>query len=318
MNKFLEMSTFVAVVDAGGISETANRLGTTKSVVSQRIKQLENRLGISLFDRGYRLYATEVGRDFYVQCVRILADLATVEESMLSEKSTLKGGLRLAAPMAFSTPYLTDILPAFAIQYPNLQLDIESSDRKVNLQDENYDVAIRMGQLTDSSLIAKPITFNRHLICAHPSYLKRYGTPHHPAELINHEGLLYIHREPHGMWQLPVEGKIQSFRIRSRMRTDNAHMLMEAARTGLGLAILPTFIAAEYIASGELQVVLPQYSPSGGDISVVYRQSKRASLRIQAFVKFLTDHIGCPPPWEMLIAAKLLEIECKHNMKFNK
>lgn len=222
MNQFQEMATYIAVVEAANISAAARRLGTTKSVVSRRIQQLETRLGIVLFERGKRLGLTDAGHLFYQRAVRILSEVSDAEETVRTLHSQLQGQLRLTAPMAFSIRYLAPLLSTFMAQYPNLNLDVEYSDRLANLNQENFDVAIRIGPLADSDLIAQRICANRHLICASPAYLAQQGTPTHPQHLQQHQGLLYIQREPTGMLQLPIEGEIRSFRIGKRLRTDNA------------------------------------------------------------------------------------------------
>lgn len=301
MNQFQEMATYIAVVEATNISAAARRLGTTKSVVSRRIQQLESRLGIVLFERGKQLGLTDAGQTFYHRSVQLLADLAQTEEAVRTEHTSLHGRLRLTAPMAFSVHYLAPLLAEFMLQYPLVQLDAEYSDSYANLHQENYDIAIRIGPLPDSELVAQRICTNRHLICASPAYLARRGTPTDPNQLYQHDGLLYIQREPNGMLQLPVNGHIQSFRIGRRLRTDNAFHLLAAAKAGLGLAILPAFMAVDAVAAGDLQIVLPAYSPDGGDISAVYRRSKRASPKIQALTRFLSEHIGQPPRWELAI-----------------
>lgn len=302
LNKLSEMHCFVAVVDTGSISEAARRMGTAKSVVSQRLQQLEKRLGSTLLERGRQVRLTEPGQVFYGHCVRILADVEDAEDAVLAFQSSLRGNLRLSAPMAFSIRYLTPILAAFAVRYPQLRLDVEFDDRYVNLHEENFDAAIRIGQLPDSSLVAKTIAANRHVICASPAYLEAHGTPQAPAELANHFGLLYVHREPHGMWTLPVDDVLGSFRVRCRMRTNNGHQLMEAAKAGMGLAILPAFLATEAIVTGELMEVLPEFAPRGGTISMVYRQSHRGSAKLEALANFLSEQIGSPPVWEQLLA----------------
>lgn len=302
MNKFAEMHLFVSVVGAGSLSEAARRLGKTRSVVSLRLQQLEHRLGVSLLERGRQLRLTEAGQTFYTHSLRILDDLENAEDAVLTGQASMRGQLRIAAPMAFGMRYGAPLLAAFAAKYPELRLDVESDDRHVNLQDENYDLAIRIGKIDDSSLVARPIAINRHVICASRSYLAARGEPLEPCDLQEHDGLLYVHREPHSMWQLPVDGELCSFRIRSRMRTDSGHQLLEAAKAGLGLAILPTFLAADAIAAGQLVMVLRAYEPSGGTLSAVYRRSQRASPKVQALVDFLTKHIGQPPQWDEAIA----------------
>lgn len=305
MNKLAEMNCFVVTVDTGSISEAAKRLGTAKSVVSQRIRQLEKRLGVILFDRGRQVSVTEAGKVFYQHCVRILSDLEDAENAILTFTSKLTGNLRLSVPMAFSSRYLTPILSSFALRYPSLQLDIEYDDRYVNLQEENFDAAIRIGELPDSSLIARTIAGNRHLICASPGYIATHGSPQTPEELAEHHALLYVHREPHGMWALPVGSVTESFRVRSRMRTNNGFQLLEGAKAGMGLAILPTFLAVDAIVAGELQIVLTSHEPRGGDISLVYRQSQRTSPKLEALSNFLIEQIGTPPIWEQQLTAYL-------------
>lgn len=302
VNKLCEMHSFVAVVDTGSISEAARRMGVAKSMVSQRLQQLEKRLGSILLERGRHARLTESGEVFYRYCVRILAEVDDAEGAVQTLQSSLHGSLRIAAPMAFSIRYLTPILSSFAVRYPQLQLDVDFDDRHVNLHEERYDAAIRIGELPDSSLVAKTITPNRHIICASPEYLAAHGTPQTPQELSRHFAMLYVNREPHGMWTLPVNNALESFRVRCRLRTNNAHQLMEAAKAGMGLAILPTFLAAQSIVAGELQEVLAPYAPRGGNISAVYRQSLRASPKLQALVSFLTEQIGSPPEWEQMLA----------------
>ncbi|MET1078791.1 MAG: LysR family transcriptional regulator [Pseudomonas sp.] len=303
MNKLSEMHTFVMVADTGSISEAARRLGTAKSMVSQRLQQLEKRLGTVLLERGRQARLTESGEVFYRWCVRILGDVDDAENAVLSAQSSLRGSLRLAAPMAFGIRYLNPILSSFAMRYPDLLLDLEFDDRRVNLQEEGFDAAIRIGELPDSSLVAKTITPNRHIICASPGYLAAHGVPHVPEDLAQHFAMLYVHREPHGMWTLPMNDALESFRVRCRMRTNCAYQLMEAAKAGMGLAILPTFLAAPAIVAGELQEVLAPYAPRGGTISAVYRQSQRASPKLCALIDFLSEQIGNPPVWEQRLAA---------------
>ena len=169
MNQFQEMATYIAVVEAANISAAARRLGTTKSVVSKRIQQLETRLGVVLFERGKTLGLTDAGHLFYQRAVLILSEVSDAEESVRTLHGQLQGPLRLTAPMAFSIRYLAPLLSAFMEQYPNLNLDVEYSDRLANLNQENFDVAIRIGALADSDLIAQRICVNRHLICASPA-----------------------------------------------------------------------------------------------------------------------------------------------------
>ena len=304
MNKLAEMLAFVAVVDTGSISEAARRLGTAKSMVSQRIQQLEKRLGSILLERGRQTRLTESGEVFYRHCTCILADIDHAENAVLTCQSMVRGSLRIAAPMAFGMRYLTPMLACFAKRYPELDLDIEFDDRRVNLHEEGFDAAVRIGELPDSSLMAKVITPNRHIICASPEYLSAHGTPQIPQDLAQHFALLYVNREPHGMWTLPVNDTLESFRVRCRLRTNCGHQLTEGAKAGLGLAILPTFLAAQAIVDGELVEVLQPFAPRGGNISVVYRQSNKTSAKLLALNTLLSEQIGDPPIWEQMLAGR--------------
>ncbi|WP_123775933.1 LysR family transcriptional regulator [Acinetobacter sp. BIGb0102] len=305
MNQIIEMQTYIAVIEAGSITNAAKRLGITKSVVSQRIQQLEQRLATALIHRGRTMQCTDAGQEFYQQSIKILAELSHLEESISAHHDHLRGNFRLSVPQGFSIRYLAADLAEFMKMYPDLKLDIESSDYFVNLNNGNYDVAIRMGELPDSNLISQTIAENRHYICASPDYLQTHGTPTHPNELFRHRGLLYLPREPHGMWQLPVDGERAFFRISPYMRSDSGHQLLEAAKLGLGIAILPGFLAADAICQQQLKVILPAFSPSGGNISVVYRVSNRASPKIQALVQFLSKKIGHTPSWDIAIQKTL-------------
>ncbi|KOR21460.1 LysR family transcriptional regulator [Burkholderia cenocepacia] len=298
MNKFSDMSTFVAVVEAGSFSEAARRLGTTKSIVSQRIRNLEMRLDCPLLTRGRPLQTTEAGFRFFEQSRQLLQELEHIEGDVQNSGSSPRGTLKLAVPGAFITHQLAPLLSRFAAKYPALCLDVEADDRRSNFGDGHFDAAIRIGQLVDSNLIARTVAVNHHLICASPAYLDRRGVPRHPDDLLHHDGLVYLNREPNGMWTLPFGRESKSFRVRVRMRTDSGHQLLAGAMDGLGLAILPTFLASNALLSGELLPVLPDYAPAGGHISLLYRKSVRTPAKIQSLIRFLTEEIGHPTDWD--------------------
>ncbi len=181
-------------------------------------------------------------------------------------------------------------------------MDVQADDRFVGLQEPRFDMALRMGRLDDSCLVARPITANRHLLCASPDYLARHGVPQHPEEC-RRDGLVYYNREPGGMLCLPVDGEPASFRIRVRMRTDSGHQLLEGARAGLGLAILPSFLAADALLAGELLPVLPGYSPDGEQVSVVYRKANGRPGRSSSSASS-SKEIGDPAPWDRALVER--------------
>ncbi|WP_321967821.1 LysR family transcriptional regulator [Burkholderia cepacia] len=299
MNKFSDMSTFVSVVESGSFSEAARRLGTTKSIVSQRVQNLEKRLNCTLLKRGRPLQPTEPGLRFFERSRHILQELKRIEDDVHETGSSLSGTLRLAVPVTFITRHLAPLLACFSAMYPALRVDVEAEDRLSNLTDGNFDAAIRIGQLADSNLVARPITVNHHLMCASPAYLERRGVPTHPDDLAQHDGLIYLNREPNGMWSLPLDGEQKSFRIGMRMRTDSGYQLLASAIGGLGIAILPTFLASDALLAGDLVPVLSDYAPSGGQVSVVYHKSIRTPPKIHVLIDFLTESIGSPASWDI-------------------
>lgn len=298
MNKFVEMSTFVAVVDALSVVGASQKLGTTKSVVSQRIKGLEKRLGVSLLERGPSLSLTEQGLLFYRECVRILDEVSLAEEAVTPGRTDVCGRLRMTTSHTFMCTHLSLILADFAARYPQIALDIVTEDRHINMHQPGFDVAIRLGTLPDSTLIARHLARNLTYLCASPAYLQRCGTPLHPEELAHHDGLLYSHRAPGGVWQLVHQGEVQPWRVRIRLRSDNAFSLLAAAKAGLGIMVLPLFLGAEAVEKGELQLILPEWRPDGGNIVALYRKTRRDSPVIQALVTCIGEHLGAEPEWE--------------------
>jgi DNA-binding transcriptional LysR family regulator len=309
MNKFSDMATFVAVVEAASISEAARRLGATKSIVSERITQLERYLGCALLQRGRPLRTTEPGLIFYKSALQILEEVSCAEESVRDVQASLRGALRIVVPTTLLASHLGPVLASFAAKHPDLCLDVEAQNRVGNLQDGQYDVAIRTGELPDSRLVARTVTANHTFVCASPSYLERRGTPEHPGDLVHHDGLNNCNYEPNGMWNLQLEGKARSFRIGRRMRADSGTVLLEGVRAGLGLAILPTFMVADLIVAGEIVPVLQSYAPSGGRISAVYRKTVGTPPRIKVLVDHLIAEIEHPARWDtQLINAGLLRV----------
>lgn len=298
MNKFVEMSTFVSVVESQSFAGAAAKLGTSKSVISQRVKMLEKRLGASLLERGPRLSLTEAGLLFYQECVHILDEVTQAEEAVAPSRSELHGELRIATSHIFMTTHLSTILAGFIGAHPGLSLDISTEDRQINMHQPDFDIAIRLGLVPDSTLIARTLARNLTWLCASPDYLAQRGTPEHPVELEQHDGLLYTHRAPGGCWQLLHNGQRQNWRVRNRLRSDNAFSLLEAAKAGLGIVVMPLFLGADAILRGELNIILPGWQPDGGNIVALYRQTRRASPVIQALVNLVAEQLGPEPEWE--------------------
>jgi DNA-binding transcriptional LysR family regulator len=299
LNKLVEMSTFVTVVDAGSLAAAARALGTSKSVVSARIGALEARLKVALFSRDRQLHVNDAGLRFYEHCVSILDNVASAEDGMQSSCAGFSGNLRIATPMVLGLRYLSPILTEFAVAHPDLRLDIRASDDFVNPLDESFDLIIRAGRIPDRAVVAKPLVPNHHVICASPEYLARHGTPLHPIELSEHDGLFYSLGQNYRFWSLPVGDETHRFGIRSRLRSDSGFQLLDAVKAGLGITIMPTFLVADAIVSGELVVILADYAPKGSVISVIFKPSKRGSHKINALVDLLKTRLGNPAIWDL-------------------
>lgn len=298
MDRFADLKTFVAVAEAGSLSAAARRSGTTKSVVSRRLSDLEARLGTRLVNRTARgLTVTEAGGRFYERALRLLADLAEAEEEAIHERAEARGILRLAAPMTFGTMYLSEALLDFAANHPGLTFDLDLDDRMADLATGGYDLAVRIGRLPDSSLVARTLAPSRHVVCASPDYIAEHGAPDHPDGLKDHACLLYSNRDPNPAWSLTTERRERSYRVRAALRSNNGEILRDAALSGRGIGLLPTFIAGPAIARGELKPLLLDHPPPEGTISAVYLASRHLSSK----VRLLIDHLHArfqTAPWD--------------------
>ena len=300
MDRLLSLESFVAAVDEGTISAAAERIGTAKSVVSKRIMDLEEHVGMRLLNRNARrLSLTDAGADYYHQVKRLLGELQDAGNSAAGHSTELRGILRIATPRSFGTLHMKALAIKMMLEYPDLIIDLDLNDRYVDLATEGHDLAVRIGRLPDSSLMVRKIATNRHVICASPNYLESRGSPISPDDLRDHDGLLYSPRESHGMWSLEIDGQFRSFRVGTRLRCNNGELLQEAALAGLGLTILPTFMAAPHIASGALRVVLEEYALPGGDISAVYVRDRHLPAKVRVFIDLLLKEYGPIAPWDM-------------------
>ncbi|HEY0721449.1 MAG TPA: LysR family transcriptional regulator [Gammaproteobacteria bacterium] len=294
------LEAFVTVVEAGSFSNAAERLGIARSMVSRRIAELEAHLGAQLLQRTTRrLSLTEAGRDFYERASRILIDLAEAEQSVASGQAALRGRLRLAAPLSFGVLHLAAALDEFALHHPELQLDIELDDRTINLVEEGFDLAIRIGHLPDSTLVARPLAPIRFAVCASAAYLRQHGEPSHPDELSAHEGLVYGNMPEHLQWKFSgSDGSEVIARPRSRLRANNGDLLLRAAIDALGIIVAPTFISHQAIASGALIPILRDWQPQAATLYAVYASRRHLPARVRLLIDHLAQNFGDPPYWD--------------------
>lgn len=300
MDRLDTLQSFIAVVETGSFSEAAERLDVGKSVVSRRVSALENRLGVQLLQRTTRrLSLTEAGREFYPRAARLLAELEEAEQSVTEGQETLRGRLRLAAPLSFGLQHLGPALNAFMAEHPELVLDLDLNDREVNLIEEGVDLAVRIGRLDDSTLVAVPLAPVRILLCASPDYLARHGTPQHPRELTGHTGLAYANLPESQQWRFRgASGEEFSVRVPTRLRADNGDVLLDAAIAGLGIVASPTFIAHAALRRGELVPLMPGYRLPETTAYIVYPSRRFVPQRVRTLVDFLRTRFGERPYWD--------------------
>lgn len=300
MDKFADIEAFTAVVEAGTFSAAGERLGVAKSVVSRRISQLEQRLGSRLLHRTTRRLAlTDAGRNFYQRAVQILADLDDAEQSVAEETLELRGSLKLAAPLTFGLMHMSDAIADFLNMHPAIELNLDLNDRNINLVEEGFDMAVRIGRLEDSTLVSKRLGTSHNVTCASQSYLDRHGKPTHPAELQQHIGLQYSNIPYKQQWRYETpQGKTIHATPQIRVRANNGESLAAAACAGLGITTGPTFILGSYIKKGSLVTILNEYHRASEGIYAVYPPGRLIPRRIQLFSDFLAERYGDRPCWD--------------------
>ena len=303
MDTLGDMTAFVRVVEARTFTAAAQRLGWSKSVVSRRLAELEERLGARLLNRSTRrLSLTEAGRAYYDRCVRILADIEETEASVASLHAEPRGQLSINAPMSFGMLHLPSAIAEFMASYPEVGVDLVLNDRFVDLIDEGYDLALRIGTLADSALYARKLAACRRVLAASPDYLARHGEPRHPGDLAHHECLVYSMNSNADIWRLTgPDGQQINARIAGRLSANNGDVLRDVAVAGGGIVLSPTFLICDQLADGSLVPVLTSYGPSDIPLHAVYPHNRHLSAKVRAFVDFLAARFAPDPPWEQAI-----------------
>lgn len=292
------IAVFAAVVESGSFTAAAERLGQSKSAVSKQVTRLEQRLGARLLARTTRrLNLTEVGQAFYERCRRIVAEAEEAELAVTHLQEVPRGTLRVSAPLSFGIAHLAAALPDFMETHPDLTLDIDFSDRRVDIVEEGFDMAVRIGRLEDSSLIAKRIAESRRSVLASPDYWRRRGKPSHPRDLENHNCLIYTLLSTPGSWSFtdPEDPAREiSVRVSGSIKANNGNALALAAAAGHGVVVMPTFICGDLIASGALVPALEGFEASPVGIHALYASNRHLSAKVRAFVDFLAARFAGP------------------------
>lgn len=290
MDLFAAMKMYIAVVDGGSFAAAAAKLDISRAMASKQIQKLEEHLGTRLLNRTTRrLSLTETGREFHERSLQIVGDVEEAEQIAGQMTRMPQGVLRVTIPLSFGQHRLAAVIGDYSQAYPQVRLDISLSDRKVDLVEEGLDLAIRIGAMAQSDLIARKIGSVRSLVCVAPAYLARHGSPGTPAELSQHACLGYTLSTSNAEWRLePADGGAAvTVAIAGPIRADNGDILRLAALRGAGILFQPHFIVAADLAAGRLQRVLPEWQSGELGIYAVYPSRKHLSAKVRTFVDFL-------------------------------
>ncbi|QID17981.1 LysR family transcriptional regulator [Nitrogeniibacter mangrovi] len=304
MDRFREMEAFVAVVEEGSFVAAGEALRVSKAAVSRAVLDLERRLGARLLQRTTRrLSITEAGRAYYDRCKQIIAELEEADSAVGAVTGRAVGKLRVNAPVSFGIRHLSALWGEFMREYPQVDLEIELSDRLVDVVDEGFDAVIRISRLVDSTLVHRKLATTRIVAAASPGYLTAHGTPTHPRELSAHATIGYDYAAHGDTWRFAGHDGTHEITTHPRARANNGDTCRALALAGQGIALQPDFLIWEDLASGRLVPVLGDYEGREIGIYVVYPSRKHLSVKVRALVDFLADRFA-EPPWRRSAGAE--------------
>ena len=295
------MRGFVATARAGTMSAAARQLDISVALVSKRIARLEAHLGTRLFHRTTRrLTLSDPGREYLERARRILAEIDDAESALAGMQSEPRGELRLSASVSFGRKHVVPFVAQFLQRYPKLRMHLELADNYVDVVESGLDLAIRIGTLADSSLMARRLARNRRVICATPAYLEQYGVPQTPEELRQHNCLV-LHYPGSSLteWPFQYADGLRSMRIDGNLDTNNGEGLYQAVLEGIGLSMQSTWNVSEELRRGELREVLKDYTAPDVSIQAVYPPTRHVSPKVRVFIDALIERIGPEPYWDV-------------------
>ena len=295
MDKLETMKAFITVAQENAFSKAADKLNISPQLVSKYVSQLDDKLQIRLLNRTTRKVSlTEAGMEYYQRCQQVLDDIEEMEGALTNLHKNISGVLTISAPMSFGTKYLPKLLAEFQQHYPEVNIKLKLTDRKIDIVEEGIDVALRAGLLESSSMIAKRITTINLVVCASPDYLKKHGTPNTPAELQGHAYLKYNNSDTNMLFsRFNIEYK--KLGLSEKIVTNNGDFLVNTAICGGGIAIQPTFIAGEALAAGKLKQILIGYEPAPLALYAVYANRKFLAGKVRSFIDFVSQFYGDEP-----------------------
>lgn len=293
MDKLRSMEIFVAVVDAGSFTAAAEQFNISPVMVGKHIRHLEELLGTRLLARTTRRQSlTEIGRQYTERCRAILADIAAAESGAEAMRTTPRGTLKITSATSFGTQCLAPAITDYLALYPDVSVDLQLNDRFVDLVEEGFDAAVRIGTLDDSSLVARPLMPYTMVMCASPDYLKRAGVPRKPEELHQHQCIDYAHWNRRVSWKLKTKDGGEMELPPSRFRSNNGQALRMAALRGYGITMQAELLLHEDIVAGRLVPLLQEYLPPPRPIHLVYPRDRQPTLKLTTFIDFMLERFA--------------------------
>jgi DNA-binding transcriptional LysR family regulator len=296
MDRLDAMEMFVRIVETGSFSSVARELGTTQPTISKQLTALESHLKTRLLNRSTRkLSLTESGQAYYERCKRIIDDVREAESTLGRLQGSISGHLHVDTSIAMGQMFLTPLVLKFQRQYPELSVELTLNDRFIDIVEEGVDVAIRIGRLGESNVVARKIGATRRVTIATPDYLKQHGRPTHPQDLTHHNCLLYSYLSTGNEWMFQgPEGEIR-VRVSGNFKSNNGHALREALLAGRGIAVSPDWLAHDGLRDGTTEAILTEFAPTPMDINAVFPSNRMLSAKVRAFVDFLQQEFRAIP-----------------------
>lgn len=293
------------VVETGSFSAASERMGLSRAAASKYVSQLEAHLGGRLLNRTTRhVSTTESGRLYFERCRDILHHLDEADGAVSGLSQEPRGTLRVSAPTNFASLHLAPLATRFMQRYPEVKVEMMCSDRHVDLVDEGYDLAVRIGNISSPELIARRLTRCRHVIVASPDYLDEHPAPTTPDELKHHTCMVYAYTAG-GIWPFTKDGRDHSIKVSGMFKSNNPDLLTQAAIAGMGITMMPTFMASDAIRRGALKMLLQDYDQLEVPIHAVYASRQFLPAKIRVFIDHLAEHISDPPYWDHMLTVRV-------------
>ncbi|MEM9620740.1 MAG: LysR family transcriptional regulator [Pseudomonadota bacterium] len=293
MDRLENMRAFAAVAKEGSFTAAARRLGVSTKLVSKYVRQLEERLDTQLLNRTTRsVTLTDAGRSYLHQCRAIVEQVDELELSVRERQTALAGPIRITAPTGFGSTRLVEALAPFTQSHPEVEIDLSLSDRHISLVDEGLDLAVRVGTLRDSTLMARQLAAMPLIVCAAPEYLSKHGYPQHPRDLTDHECLLDDNQDIARTWQFQHATETIRVKVQGRLRANAPAALARFALAGLGIARCPQYVVSEHLAAGRLAPLLSDFRSTEFGLYALYPLNRHLTRRVRALIDHLADYFG--------------------------